>query len=67
MCKNSSAIFAIDILLMVMGSEQIVRHLGQHFRHLNTTRFIFYLWSDEKSLKNHNKKLSLEDIHVAFF
>ena len=37
LCKNSSAIFPIDILLMVMRSEEIVWHFGQH-PHLNTTR-----------------------------
>ena len=36
LCKNSSAIFPIDILLVVMGSEEIVCLLGQ-YPHLNTT------------------------------
>ena len=37
LCKNSSAIFPIYILLIVMRSEKNVWHLGHH-PHLNTTR-----------------------------
>ena len=34
--KNSSAIFVIDILIMVIRSKEIVWHLNQH-PHLNMT------------------------------
>ena len=40
--KNSSAIFPIDMLLMVMRFKEIVWHLGQH-PHLNTIRDELFL------------------------